>query len=130
MTGHRLPGPKRIPGTSISARGSLPVAGCSAHWQLRHVGLVPLALFGLGVGGAWIGYLTRLAPYQPYFLGIASVCLGLGFWLRRRSRRMACAQDEMCTHPLPSRIVMTGLVVAGVLIVAVLALDLLAPLFL
>ena len=39
MTGRRLPGPKRIPGTSISARGSLPVAGCSAHWQLRHVAL-------------------------------------------------------------------------------------------
>jgi len=88
--------------------------------------LVPLALFGIGVGGAWIGYLTQLAPYQPYFLGVAAVCLGLGYWLRHRSRVM-CAEDEMCARPLPSRIVTMGFVVAGVLIVAVLALDLLAP---
>jgi mercuric ion transport protein len=92
--------------------------------------LVPLALFGIGVGGAWIGYLTRLAPYQPYFLGIAAACLGLGFWLRRRSRRMACAQDEMCARPLTSRIVTTGFVFASILVAAVLALDLLAPFFL
>jgi mercuric ion transport protein len=92
--------------------------------------LVPLALFGIGVGGAWIGYLTRLAPYQPYFLGLAAVCLGLGYGLRRRSRRVVCAQDEMCARPLPTRIVTVGFVIGGVLIVAVLALDFLAPFFL
>jgi mercuric ion transport protein len=89
--------------------------------------LVPLALFGIGVGGAWIGYLTRLAPYQPYFLGFAAACLGLGYGLRYRSRRVVCAEDEMCARPFPSRIVTMGFVVAGVLILAVLALDLLAP---
>ena len=89
--------------------------------------LVPLALFGIGVGGAWIGYLTRLAPYQPYFLGVAAVCLGLGYGLRHRSRRVVCGEDEMCARPFPSRIITMGFVVAGFLIVAVLALDLLAP---
>jgi mercuric ion transport protein len=89
--------------------------------------LVPLALFGLGVGGAWIGYLTRLAPYQPYFIGFAAVCLGLGYWLRHRWRTLACAQDEMCARPLPSRIATAGFVVAGVLIVAALTLDFVAP---
>jgi len=89
--------------------------------------LVPLALFGIGVGGAWIGYLTRLAPYQPYFLGFAAACLGLGYGLRYRSRRVVCAEDEMCARPFPSRIVTMGFVVASVLILAVLALDLLAP---
>jgi len=92
--------------------------------------LVPLALFGIGVGGAWIGFLTRIAPYQPYFLGIAAVCLGLGLWLRYRSRRVLCAQDEMCARPLPSRIITTGFVVASILVAAVLALDFLAPFFL
>jgi mercuric ion transport protein len=29
--------------------------------------IVPLALFTLGVGGAWIGNLAALEPYQPYF---------------------------------------------------------------
>lgn len=89
--------------------------------------LVPLALFGIGVGGAWIGNLTRLAPYHPYFIGFAAVCLGLGYWLRHRSRRLACAQDETCARPLPSRMVTAGFVVAGVLIVAALTLDFAAP---
>jgi hypothetical protein len=30
--------------------------------------IVPLVLFGLGISGAWIGNLTQLAPYQPYFI--------------------------------------------------------------
>jgi mercuric ion transport protein len=92
--------------------------------------LVPLTLFGIGIGGAWIGYLTRLAPYQPYFLSVAAVCLGVGYWLRIRARRVVCVEDEMCARPLPSRIVTTGFVVASLLIVAVLALDLLVPFFL
>ena len=36
--------------------------------------IVPLVLFTLGVGGAWIGNLTALAPYQLLF-----VALTLGF---------------------------------------------------
>ena len=38
--------------------------------------ILPLALFGLGVSGAWIGNLTRLAPYQPYFIAATVACLG------------------------------------------------------
>src|SRR5258708_30251792 len=79
--------------------------------------LVPLALFGIGVGGAWIGYLTRLAPYQPYFLGVAAASLGLGYWLRRRLRKAVCVKGEMCVRP--GRMVTVGFFVAGLLIVAV-----------
>lgn len=92
--------------------------------------LVPLALFGIGIGGAWIAHLTRLAPYQPYFLAMTAVCLGLGLWLRHRMKKMACAADQQCARPMPSRIVTIGFVVAGFLMVAVLALDLLVPFFL
>ena len=91
--------------------------------------ILPLVLFSLGVSRAWIANLTRLAPYQPYFLGVAAVCLGLGYWLWHRSRRAVCAEGEMCARPLPSRIVTIGFILAGVLIAAVLALDFLAPLF-
>jgi periplasmic mercuric ion binding protein len=31
--------------------------------------ILPLALFGLGISGAWIGNFTRLAPYQPCVIG-------------------------------------------------------------
>ncbi len=43
--------------------------------------IVPLVLVTLGVGGAWIGNLTALAPYKPYFLGATALFLGAGFWL-------------------------------------------------
>ena len=36
--------------------------------------IVPLILFSLGIGGAWIGNLTALAPYKPLFVaGTAGV---------------------------------------------------------
>jgi mercuric ion transport protein len=91
--------------------------------------VVPLVLFGLGVSGAWIGNLTRLAPYQPYFLAVTAACLGYGYWLRHRSRRTACADDAACARPLPNRIVTTGFVIATALVVSALAVDFLAPFF-
>lgn len=39
--------------------------------------LGPLLLVALGFSGAWIGNLTRLEPYRPWFLGIALLCLAL-----------------------------------------------------
>ena len=92
--------------------------------------IVPLALFGLGVSGAWIGNLTQLAPYQPYFIAATVACLGGGYWLRYRSTKVACAENEVCARPLPNRVVNIGLILATVLIVGALALDFLAPFFL
>src|SRR5437763_7333769 len=82
--------------------------------------ILPLALFGLGISGAWIGNLTRLAPCQPWFIAAALACVGTGFWLVRRSTRRACAEGESCGRSLPSRIVKGGLVLTVVLIVAAL----------
>jgi mercuric ion transport protein len=92
--------------------------------------ILPLVLFGLGVSGAWIANLTRLAPYQPYFIAATAACLGGGYWLRYRSRKTACTDGEVCARPLPNRIVAMGLVLATVLVIGALALDFLAPLFL
>ncbi|MGH6710424.1 MAG: mercuric transporter MerT family protein [Bradyrhizobium sp.] len=92
--------------------------------------ILPLALFGLGVSGAWIGNFTRLAVYQPYFLTATLVCLGYGYWLIYRSSKRACADGAACARPLPNRVVKTSLVLATILVVAALGLDLLAPLFL
>jgi mercuric ion transport protein len=90
---------------------------------------VPLVLFGLGVSGAWIGNLTRLAPYQPYFIAATAGCLGGGYWLMYRSRKMACADGQVCGRPLPNRTVKAGLVLATILVSAAVAFDFLAPLF-
>src|SRR5437899_4708234 len=72
--------------------------------------IVPLVLFGLGVSGAWIGNLTQLAPYQPYFIAATVACLGGGYWPRYRSRKIACADSEACARPLPNRVVNIGLI--------------------
>ena len=64
--------------------------------------ILPLVLFGLGVSGAWIGNLTRLAPYQPYFVVATIACLGYGYWLVYRSSKLACGDGEACARPLPN----------------------------
>lgn len=92
--------------------------------------ILPLALFGLGVSGAWIGNFTRLAPYQPYFIAATLGFLGYGYWLVYRSSTRACADGDACAHPLPNRIVKTSLIVATILVVAALGFDFIAPLFL
>ena len=92
--------------------------------------ILPLVLFGLGVSGAWIANLTRLAPYQPYFIAATAACLGGGYWLRYRSTKTACADGEVCARPLPNRIVTMGLTLATIIVIGALALDFLAPLFL
>ena len=92
--------------------------------------ILPLALFGLGVSGAWIGSFTRLAAYQPYFIAATLAFLGYGYWLVYRSSTRACADGEACARPLPNRIIKTSLILATILVVAALGLDFIAPLFL
>jgi mercuric ion transport protein len=90
--------------------------------------LLPLVLFGLGVSGAWIGNLTRLAPYQPFFIAVTIACLGYGYWLVYRSSKVAGAGGEACARPLSNRLVQLGLIVATVLVIAAIGFDFLAPL--
>jgi mercuric ion transport protein len=92
--------------------------------------IVPLVLFGLGVSGAWIGNLTRLAPYQPIFIVTTFVCLGAGAWLVHRASKRACANDAACARPLPNRLVRTAFIVAALLVVAAITWDFVRPLFL
>src|SRR6266436_9128763 len=79
--------------------------------------ILPLALFGLGISGAWIGNFTRLAAYQPYFLAATLAFLGCGYWLVYRSSTHACADSEACARPLSNRLVKTSLILATILVV-------------
>jgi mercuric ion transport protein len=89
--------------------------------------IAPLALFSLGVSGAWIGNLTALAPYQPYFIAATLACLGYGYWLVYRRGNVACAEGVACARPLPNHIVKAGLILATILVAGAIALDLFAP---
>ena len=92
--------------------------------------ILPVALFSLGIGGAWIGNFTQLAPYQPYFLAATMLFLGIGYWLVHRASKCACAEGDACARPLPNRLVRRTLVVATLLVAAAIGFDLLAPLLL
>jgi mercuric ion transport protein len=91
---------------------------------------LPLVLFGVGISGAWIGNLTRLASYQPYFLAVTSICLRYGYWLVYQSRKGECADGQMCARSMPNRVVEIGLVLATLLVIVALGFDALAPLIL
>jgi len=60
--------------------------------------LGPLLLVTLGLGGAWIGNLTKLEPYRPFFLTAALVAM---FFAWRRIYRPAavCKPAEVCAIP-------------------------------
>lgn len=92
--------------------------------------LLPLALFALGVSGAWIANFTRLAPYQPYFLAMTIGLLAAGYWLVYRASKIACADEHACGRPLPNRIIKIGLAVATILVIIALGFDFVAPMFL
>jgi mercuric ion transport protein len=111
-------------GTLIAAAGLLGALTASSCC------ILPLVLFSLGVSGAWIGNFTQLAPYQPYFLADTICFLSYGYWLVYRSSKLACADGKACARPLPNRFVKTGLILATILVVAALAFDFLASLFL
>ena len=92
--------------------------------------IVPLILFTLGIGGAWIGNLTALAPYQPLFVAGTAGLLGYGFYLVYWKPRRACAEDTACVRPIPNRLVRLALWIATVLVIAAFAFNYVAPLLL
>ena len=89
--------------------------------------ILPLALFSLGVGGAWIGTLTAMAPYQPVFVVVTSAILGCGHYLVYRKPRTACDGGAVCARPLSDRFVKVSLWCATVLLVAATAFPFVAP---
>ncbi|WP_417417184.1 mercuric transporter MerT family protein [Hoeflea sp.] len=92
--------------------------------------IIPLALFSLGISGAWIGQLTALSAYQPIFITITLGFLGYGYWLVYRKPKVACAEGEACARPLPNVIVKSGLWFATALILLAFAWPYLVPLIL
>jgi mercuric ion transport protein len=78
-------------------RGALAAGGLAAILASTCC-LGPLVLVTLGVSGAWIGNLSALEPYRPFFIGVAMVAL---FFAYRRIYRRAqdCKPGEVCAIP-------------------------------
>ena len=89
--------------------------------------ILPLALFSIGVSGAWIGNFIRLAPYQPFFIAATLACVGTGYWLVYRSPKLACADGAVCARPLPNKFVKVALIAATAIVLMAWAFDYMAP---
>ena len=60
--------------------------------------LGPLLLLVLGLGGAWIGNLTAMERYRPYWMAAVLVFLGLAFFkVYRRPKEVACTPGSACS---------------------------------
>lgn len=134
-TDERMATPRRGPAAERSTAGSdrslwlTAFGGVLGALAASSCCVLPLVLFSVGVGGAWIGNLTALAPYQPIFAAFTIAVLGVGFYRVYRVRR-ACAAGEACARPLPSRFVTGGLWLATALVGVALAFPYLATLLL
>ena len=89
-------------GSDRTGSGALLVGGVAAILASTCC-LGPLVLVALGLSGAWIGNLTRLEPYRPFFIAGALVAL---FFAGRRIFRpaQACQPGEVCAVPRTRRV--------------------------
>lgn len=80
-----------------NGRGALAAGGLAAILASTCC-LGPLVLVALGFSGAWIGNLTVLEPYRPFFIGAALVAL---FFAWRNIFRPAhvCKSGDVCAVP-------------------------------
>lgn len=58
----------------------------------------PLVLLSLGISGAWIGNLTLLEPYRPFFIVAVLALFGWAGWQVYRPEE-ACEPGAACAVP-------------------------------
>jgi mercuric ion transport protein len=91
--------------------------------------IAPLVLLTLGISGAWIGNLTALEPYKPWFAAVALIFIGLGFRQVYFKAKPACVAGSYCARPDSALVTKTVLWLATVLVVLALTINWWAPLF-
>ena len=89
--------------------------------------LMPLALVGVGVTGAWMGALTALMPYQPIFIAMTVGFLAAGFWMVYRKPKAALVEGGTCARPVSERAVKGALWGASALVAVAVAYNFAAP---
>ncbi len=66
------------------------------------IGPVMFAALGVGAGATGIlastaGFMKAFVPYRPFFIVVALVAIGAGFYLVYRKPKAACASDSHCS---------------------------------
>ena len=81
----------------FTGRGSL-IAGTLAAIGASVCCVGPLVLLSLGIGGTWVGSLTAMEPYRPFFFGLTLLFLGFAF-RRLYLVPQVCAPGAACADP-------------------------------
>ena len=104
------------------------IAGAVAAFLASACCLGPLVLITLGVSGAWIGNITALEPYRPWF--IAAALVAMAFAGRRIFRAQEdCDPGELCAVPQVSAAYRIAFCLVALLILVALAFPYVLPLF-
>ncbi len=114
-------------GRDQTGSGALLVGGLAAILASTCC-LGPLVLVALGLSGAWIGNLTQLEPYRPFFIAGALVAL---FFAGRRIFRPAqdCQLGEVCAVPRTRRVYKTIFWIVSALVLVALVYPYVAKFF-
>lgn len=102
---------------SKTAKNFLAFGGIASALAASACCILPLILFVLGIGGAWVSYLTALHPFRPYFIASAILFVGIGFYrIYSKPKTEECAVDSFCARPHSHRINKIALWTAAVLV--------------
>ena len=89
----------------------------------------PLVLLALGISGAWIGNLTALEPFRPFFICLTLLFLGLAF-RKLYLVPQICAPGTVCVDdPRVLRRQRLTFWIVAVLLLALLLVPWIVPMF-
>lgn len=111
----------------LTEKGSL-IAGVLTAIGASVCCVGPLVLLALGIGGSWVGSLTVMEPYRPFFIGLTLLFLGLAFRKLYRVPQVCMPGTPCADLRMLQRQRLTFWIVA-VLLLGLLAVPWLAPLF-
>ena len=110
-----------------NGRGALATSGVAAILASTCC-LGPLVLVALGLSGAWIGNLTVLEPYRPFFIGAALIALFFA-WRSIFRPAHACKPDDVCAVPQVRTAYKVVFWIVAALVLVALAFPYVLPLF-
>ena len=91
--------------------------------------ILPLLLVLAGVSGAWIGSLTALEPFKPYFIAVTLGFIGFGFWHVYFKAKPPCEDGSYCAKPQSTLITQVALWAGLVIVLLAATIDWWAPIF-
>ena len=91
--------------------------------------ILPLLLVLAGVSGAWIGSLTALEPFKPYFIAVTLGFIGFGFWHVYFKAKPPCEDGSYCAKPQSTLITQVALWAGLVIVLLAATIDWWASIF-